>query len=248
MPLLGTKRSTHQPPVLRNKAAPFQPRQHTTVTSLRQRPWKRWWQEGRWSHSSKLHGEERMARCLKAKEDGEGKRTRGRQARQHWGAAGRARHTAGRPCGAPTTLCASAVSSLSADSANNGSGDRVTGFPLLLFHVPQSLLPGFPLLSLLSSLFPLTSPIKFCDHIFISMSWDKQPDSTNMDNTALFITFRDFINSTILVQRIPNYVTANSISTRRGYSQLTQGIGTNKYICKVHLRHLGQRLNVVSCL
>lgn len=27
----------------------------------------------------------------------------------------------------------------------------------------------------------------------------------------------------------------------------SQGIGTNKYICEVHLRHLGQRLNVVSC-
>ena len=76
---------------------------------------------------------------------------------------------------------------------------------------------------------------------------------------ALFTSFQDLINGTIFSQKeklffksltyvITNIEYIDTESIRWGYGQLTQGIGTDKYICKVHLWHLGQRLNVVSCL
>ena len=119
------------------------------------------------------------ARCLKATEEGEGKRTWGRQALQHWGAAGRGRHTAGCQSGAANhPLCFSCFQP-------QRRYRQQRQWP------PSHRLPSasLPCRSVSSPSVPLafspffTVPAYFPHQILwsyiydISTSWDKQPDS-----------------------------------------------------------------------
>lgn len=73
-----------------------------------------------------------------------------------------------------------------------------------------------------------------CDSVVLALSLGNHTTTAVVNKSQVFKSL--------------SYAITNLISIRRGYGQLTQGIGTKKYICEVHLRHLGQRLNVVSCL
>lgn len=164
MPPLGTKRSTHQPPVLRNEAVFSAKAAHILQPPLSRPSAKDPGNGGdrkEMSHSSKLHEEERMARRLKGNRGQGRKRTRGRQALQRWGAAGRGCHTAACPSGAANhPLCFSCF------QPQRRYRLTVTGFLCFSSMSPVSS-PSVPCFLSFLHCSPLISPIKFCDHIFM---------------------------------------------------------------------------------